>query len=69
MTLTTREAEIFDALTGFLKNHKRAPSHVELGVLTGISSKATVNKYLKRFEDGGLIKRSFIQTPIIDLMK
>jgi repressor LexA len=56
-TLTKRQKEILDFLTGFIEEHGYAPSLGEIASHFDLSSPSTVHKHLRNLEQKGLIRR------------
>ncbi len=56
--LTKRQADILGYLRAYISERGFAPSIVEIGQHFGLSSSATVHKYLNRLEERGHIRRA-----------
>lgn len=56
--LTRRQADILGYLRAYISEKAFAPSIVEIGQHFGLSSSATVHKYLNRLEERGHIRRA-----------
>ncbi|MGH7812891.1 MAG: transcriptional repressor LexA [Candidatus Binataceae bacterium] len=56
-TLTKRQKQLIDYLSGYIAEHGFAPTLAEIGEYFGLSSLATVHKHLHNLEAKGFIKR------------
>lgn len=56
MKLTERQAEIYQYIVGYVKEHLYAPSIREIGKEVGLRSSSSVFFQLKALEEAGLIK-------------
>ena len=68
-TLTRRQREILDFITGFRAAHGYAPSIEEIGRAFGLSSPATVHKHLTNLEAKGLIRRDAHRSRAIEVLE
>jgi repressor LexA len=68
-TVTRRQREILDFITGFRAAHGYAPSMEEIGRAFGLSSPATVHKHLSNLEAKGLIRRDAHRSRAIEVLE
>lgn len=59
MSLTKRQRQILDYLTGYINKKGYAPSFEEIAEKMGYASLATVHEHLTNLEDKGVIRRSY----------
>ena len=67
MSLTKRQREVLDAITGFIEAKKYSPSYEELGTILHISSLATVHKHVYTLREKGYIRNAYNQTRSIEI--
>jgi repressor LexA len=59
MSLTKRQRQILDYLTGYINKKGYAPSFEEIAEKMGYASLATVHEHLTNLEEKGVIRRSY----------
>ncbi len=59
MSLTKRQRQILDYLTGYINRKGYAPSFEEIAEKMGYASLATVHEHLTNLEEKGVIRRSY----------
>ncbi|MFC2172643.1 transcriptional repressor LexA [Acidobacteriota bacterium] len=68
MSLTRRQREILDYITGYLKDNRYAPSLEEIAAHFKLSSLATVHSHLKRLEEKSYIRRGWNLARCIEVL-
>ena len=68
MSLTKRQREILDYLTGYITDHGYAPSFEEIAETMGYASLATVHEHLSNLEQKGVIRRSYNESRGIEVV-
>lgn len=68
MTLTRRQKEVLDFVTGHIRENGIAPTYEEIGKALLVSSPATVHKHLTFLEAKGLIRRQWNHSRSIELV-
>jgi len=68
-TLTKRQKEILDYISGFITEHDYAPSYEEIGEYFGLSSPATVHQHVKALEDKGYLKSEYNAKRAIEILQ
>jgi repressor LexA len=67
-SLTKRQREILDYLTGYIDEHGFAPSFEEIAAAMHYGSLATVHEHLSNLERKGVIRRSYNESRAIEVL-
>lgn len=53
--LTESQEKIYNVIKDYIKEHKYAPSYQEIADLSGLTSKGTIYKHIRKLEKKGYI--------------